>query len=386
MCAAETYFRSHLRHFEKGLHTIRINYCLKRLIAMTIPTLPGITPQTITTSRLTTRVLFTGAQDGIPVLFIHGNASSATYWEETMLALPPQYRGIAPDQRGYGDADRSQKIDATRGMGDLAADAIALLDHLHIQRAHVVGHSLGGSVIWQLLIDHPERFLTVTLAAPGSPFGFGGTKDVDGTPHWSDFAGSGGGVVNPQFAQAMAAGDRGTDNPQASPRNVMNNFYWKPPFKPAREEDLLSSLLSEHVGEREYPGDLTTSPNWPGVAPGVWGPANALSPKYVGDFSRIYAINPKPKILWIRGDSDQIVSDQSLFDLGTLGALGAIPGYPGTDVYPSQPMVSQIRAALEKYQAAGGQYTELVLAECGHTPYIEKPDAFNRAFHAHLAS
>lgn len=352
---------------------------------MPVPTLPGILSPTLTTSRLTTRVLFSGREDGIPVLFIHGNASSATYWEETMLALPPQYRAIAPDQRGYGDADRSRKIDATRGLADLADDAIALLDYLGIAQAHVAGHSLGGAVIWQLLIDHPDRFRTVTLAAPGSPFGFGGSKDLDGTPHWSDFAGSGGGIVNPQFAQAMANGDRGSDSP-VSPRTVMNNFYWKPPFKPSREEDLLSSMISEHIGEREYPGDLVPSSNWPGVAPGVWGPANALSPKYVGDFSRFYRINPKPPILWVRGDSDQIVSDQSLFDLGTLGALGAIPGYPGTDVYPSQPMVSQTRAALEKYQAAGGQYTELVFENCAHTPYIEKPDEFNRAFHAHLNS
>ncbi|MEP7290710.1 MAG: alpha/beta fold hydrolase [Chloroflexota bacterium] len=353
---------------------------------MPIPTLEGITAQTIATSRLTTRVLFSGADDGIPVLFLHGNASSATYWEETMLALPAGYRGIAPDQRGYGDADREVKVDATRGLGDLADDAVALLDTLGVEMAHVAGHSLGGAVIWQLLIDAPERFLTVTLAAPGSPYGFGGTKDVEGTPHWDDFAGSGGGVVNPQFAQAMAAGDRSSDNPQASPRIVMNNFYWKPPFKAAREEALLSSLLSEHIGEREYPGDLLPSGNWPGVAPGVWGPANALSPKYAGDVSRLYRIEPKPPILWIRGDSDQIVSDQSLFDLGTLGALGAVPGWPGAEVYPSQPMVSQIRAVLDKYQAAGGVYSELVLTDVGHTPYLEKPEEFNAAFHALLNS
>jgi pimeloyl-ACP methyl ester carboxylesterase len=351
---------------------------------MPIPILDGITAQQITTPRLTTRVLFSGQDDGIPVLFIHGNASSATYWEETMLALPPGYRGIAPDQRGYGDADRDVKIDATRGMGDLADDAFALLDTLEIDKAHIVGHSLGGAVIWQMLVDAPERILTVTVAAPGSPYGFGGTKDVDGTPTWDDFAGSGGGVVNQQFTQAMAAGDRSTDNPQASPRIVMNNFYWKPPFKAAREEELLSSLISEHVGEREYPGDFAVSANWPGVAPGVWGPANALSPKYTGDVSRLWRIDPKPPILWVRGDSDQIVSDTSLFDLGTLGALGAIPDYPGTDVYPSQPMVSQTRAVLEKYKAAGGDYTELVLENVGHTPYLEAPDAFNSAFHEQL--
>jgi pimeloyl-ACP methyl ester carboxylesterase len=318
---------------------------------MPVPTLPGITAETITTSRITTRVLSSG--EGIPVLFLHGNASSATFWEEVMLALPPGYRAIAPDQRSYGDADPNVKVDATRGTGDLADDAIALLDHLGIDKAHLVGHSMGGSVIWRILMDYPGRVLTVTTVCPGSPFGYGGTKDNEGTPHWPDFAGSGGGIVNKEF-------------------------------RAAREEDLLSSLLSQHVGDQDYPGDFVASPNWPGVAPGIYGPSNMLSPKYVGDINRLYEANPKPPILWIRGSHDQIVSDQSLFEMGTLGMLGVLPGYPGVDVYPPQPMVSQTRAVLEKYAAAGGSYQEVVIEDTGHTPYIEKPEEFNRLFHAHL--
>jgi pimeloyl-ACP methyl ester carboxylesterase len=351
---------------------------------MPVPTLPGITPKTITTTRMTTRVLMSGDDTGIPVLFLHGNASSATYWEETMLALPSGCRAIAPDQRAYGDADPGAKIDATRGLADLADDAAALLDYLDIDKAHIVGHSLGGSVVWQLLMDHASRFLTATVVCPGSPYGYCGTKDLDGTPCYDDFAGSGGGIVNAAFAQRMAAGDRGVDNPQSAPRIVMNTFYWKPPFVPAREEDLLSSLLSAHVGSQDYPGDFVASPNWPGVAPGVFGPSNALSPKYNRQVERLYAIQPKPPVLWVRGSDDQIISDQSLFDVGTLGLLGAIPGHPGADVHPSQPMVSQTRAVLQKYAAAGGRYEEVVIADTGHTPYIEKPDEFNRHFHAFI--
>jgi pimeloyl-ACP methyl ester carboxylesterase len=70
--------------------------------------------------------------------------------------------------------------------------------------------------------------------------------------------------------------------------------------------------------------------------------------------------------------------------MGTLGALGVIPGYPGVDVHPSQPMVSQTRAVLDSYQAHGGTFQEIVLPETGHSPYIERPAAFNAAFHAHL--
>jgi len=346
---------------------------------MSVPTLDGITSRTVSTARLTTRVLFSGPDDGIPVLFVHGNVSSATFWEETMLALPDGFCGIAPDQRGYGEADVSKKIDATRGMGDLADDLIALLDHLGIERAHVVSQSLGGNVVWRLMMDAPERILTVTQIGPGSPYGFGSTKDVNGTPTNDDFAGSGAVLTNPELIRLIGEGDRSADN-QFSPRNVMQASYFKPPFRPAREEDFLSSMLTLHLGEQDYPGDSVPSENWPGFAPGVWGPNNALSPKYMNDPARLYTIDSKPPVLWVRGADDRIVSDQSLTDVGTLGTMGLIPGWPGAEVFPPQPMLGQIRAVLEQY----GAYEEVVFEDCGHSPYIEKPDAFNRVFHEHI--
>jgi pimeloyl-ACP methyl ester carboxylesterase len=89
-------------------------------------------------------------------------------------------------------------------------------------------------------------------------------------------------------------------------------------------------------------------------------------------------ISPRPPVLWIRGDSDQIVSDTSLFDFGFLGQLGAVPGWPGAEVYPPQPMVSQMRSVLDAYQANGGSYREVVFESCGHSPHIEHPGAFRQ--------
>ena len=236
-------------------------------MAKSIPTMEGVTAKTITTNRITTRVLFTGPEDGVPVLFLHGNTSSATWWEETMVALPDGYRGIAPDQRGFGEADLEKKIDATRGMGDLADDAVALLDHLGIEQAHLVGSSLGGYVAWRMMMDYPERFLTVTMADPGSPYGFGGTKDVDGMPTTPDFAGSGGGLSNPELIQRMKDGDRSMDS-QFSPRAVIRALLVKPPFVPPREEELLSSLLSTHTGGPDVPAARVPTPTGPHTAPG----------------------------------------------------------------------------------------------------------------------
>ena len=189
---------------------------------MQVPVMDGITGKTIKSKRIQTRVLFSGPEDGIPVLFLHGNVSSATWWEEVLVSLPEGYRGIAPDQRGFGGADPDAHIDATRGMGDLADDALALLDHLGYAKAHIVGNSLGGMVVWRLLMKASNRFITATLVDPGSPFGFGATRDVDGTPTNPDFAGSGGGLSNPELIRLMKEGEMSAEN-QFSPRAALAN-------------------------------------------------------------------------------------------------------------------------------------------------------------------
>ncbi|CAN5680280.1 hypothetical protein BH24ACT18_BH24ACT18_11590 [soil metagenome] len=81
-------------------------------------------------------------------------------------------------------------------------------------------------------------------------------------------------------------------------------------------------------------------------------------------------------MLWVRGSSDTIVSDASFLDFGTLGRMNLVPGWPGAETFPSQPMVSQTRAVLEDYAAAGGSYREEVLEGCGHTPHVERPEEF----------
>jgi len=349
----------------------------------TVPTLPIITSKMIQTKRINLHVLFSGPVGGTPVVFVHGNFSSSTYWEETMLAMPTQYRCLAPDLRGYGDTE-DKLIDATRGARDWSDDVKALSDEIGPRPGHLIGWSAGAAAIMQFALDYPELTASLTLVAPVSPYGFGGTKGAEGASCYADFAGSGGGVVNPEFVQRIKDNDRSADNPN-SPRNVINAFYYKAGFKAQREEEFLSSALLEKMGADKYPGDMTPSTNWPSVAPGQWGPINAVSPKYFNT-SGLAHLQKKIPVLWVRGDSDQIVSDTSFFDFGTLGQLGFVPGWPGAEVYPPQPMVSQTRAVLEKYKANGGSYTEVVVADAGHSPHIEKPAEFMAALTAHLNS
>jgi pimeloyl-ACP methyl ester carboxylesterase len=338
--------------------------------------LEGLKAAMVPTARLNTHIITSGPEDGEPVLLIHGNVSAARFFEETMLALPARYRVIAPDLRGYGRSE-AKPVDATRGVADLSDDIYALVEALGLDRPHIVGWSLGGSVAIQYAIDHPTALRSLTLLAASSPYGFGGTDGLEGTPNNEEFSGSGGGTANPEFVKLLAAGDRTADSP-TSPRNVMNSFYFRPPFRSAREDVFVGEMLSTVCGAANYPGDLSTTVAWPGIGPGAQGVNNALSPKYLNQVA-FAAIEPRPPVLWVRGDSDQIVSDTSFFDLGFLGQIGAVPGWPGAEVYPAQPMVSQLRALLERYAANGGSYSELVLSECGHAPHIERPAEFNAA-------
>ena len=154
--------------------------------------LPGITAERVPTGRLTMAVLSAAGRAGQPVLFVHGNVSSSLFWQPAMLALPDGYRPLAVDLRGFGETDPAP-VDATRGLGDYADDLAAVIEALGLASVHLVGWSMGGGVVLQYLAERPggHRAASVTLVAPVSPFGFGGTRGIDGTLCDPSGAGSG---------------------------------------------------------------------------------------------------------------------------------------------------------------------------------------------------
>ncbi|MED7929713.1 alpha/beta hydrolase [Nonomuraea sp. LP-02] len=327
----------------------------------------------VTTPRLTQNVLTVEGRDGgEPVLFVHGNVSSAAFWRDQMAALPGRYRPLAVDLRGFGDTEPAP-VDATRGLRDYSDDVLELVETMDLAPVHLVGWSMGGGVVMQALRDRPGVVRSVTLVNPVSPYGFGGTEGVDGRITHPDGAGAGAGGANPDFVARLQSGDLSDESP-TSPRSVFRSSYVK---HPVPDEDFyVRAMLTTRVGEAHYPGDLVASDAWPNVAPGKTGVLNTMSPTYFR-LDDLPEIDPKPPILWIRGADDIIVSDTSLFDLAHLGALGVVPGSPGT---PAQPMVTQTRAVLERY----GAYREAVIAECGHSPHLEHPAEFGRLLAAHL--
>ena len=343
-------------------------------------TLDGVRSRTIETDRLETHLLESGDPDGggDPVVFLHGNVSSSRFYEHVLADLSDEHYAIAPDMRGYGDSE-TKAVDATNGLREFARDLEGLCSTLGFPEPFtLVGWSKGGGGAMRYAIDDPGAVDSLVLVNPVSPYGFGGTKDLEGTPCFDDFAGSGGGIGNDAFVSALAERDRGEEE-ETAPRKILRTFYVDPShtFDEDREESYLTGMLDTVTGDENYPGSATESENWPGVAPGETGVNNALSPKYC-QLEEITEIDSeqKPPILWIRGDSDQIVSNESLFDLGTLGHMGEVPGWPGDDVFPPQPMVDQTRAVFETYEERGGTFEEDVFANAGHSPHVEMPGDF----------
>ncbi len=329
--------------------------------------------RTVETDRLRTHLVETGREDGIPVVLLHGNLSTGRFFAH--LEPPAGYRLIAPDMRGFGDSE-PKPIDATRGLRDWADDTRALVRALGIQRPiHVAGWSTGGAAAAHYAMEHPVTSLT--LIDPVSPYGFGGTR-LDGTACHADYAGSGGGVASPDFVQRLAAGDRSSEA-ATSPRSVMTSSYWSPTHQEPREEELLDELLKSAIGDDFYPGDLTPSGNWPGVAPGTRGIINAISPKYC-NWSGLADLDSKPPILWTYGSEDVVISDSSAWDVGMLGQAGHVPGWPGDDAHPPQPMVSQTAALLERC----GDVRVERFEGSGHFPPIDAAERWSQVFFGFL--
>jgi pimeloyl-ACP methyl ester carboxylesterase len=349
--------------------------------AMNLP--PGVRSKTVKTNRLNMRYIESGPEDGVPVVMIHGNLSTGRFFEHLMPGAPAGYRLIAPDMRGFGDTER-KPIDATRGVRDWADDTFSLVQALGITRpVHLVGWSTGGAAIANYAVDRPAASLT--FVDPVSPYGFGGVN-LDGTPCYPDYAGSGGGTGNPDFTKRIADHDTSSESP-FSPRNVINSSYWAPTHRepPEREDMLVEEVLKSVTGDDGYPGDATPSPNWPTLAPGTRGILNALSPKYC-NWSDIVGVNPKPPVLWTHGTADIVVADGSAWEMGTLGKLGVVPGWPGEDVFPPQLMVTQIRNVLGRYRDSGGQVQIEMFEGSGHGPLFDAAERWSEIFFAFLAS
>ena len=112
-----------------------------------------------------------GEPAGIPVLLLHGISDSWHSYERVLPHLPKSIHAFALTQRGHGDSSRPETGYRFR---DYAADAVAFMDVLALERAVIVGHSLGSTIAQRFAINYPERMLGLVLigsflSLPNSP-------------------------------------------------------------------------------------------------------------------------------------------------------------------------------------------------------------------------
>ncbi|MCR9218906.1 MAG: 3-oxoadipate enol-lactonase [Alphaproteobacteria bacterium] len=110
-----------------------------------------------------------GPEDAPVVLFSHSLAADLTMWEAQQPAfLEAGWRLVRYDMRGHGKSPAPTAAQQRLAMADLADDAVALMDHLGIERVHWVGLSIGGMIGQVMGLRHAERVVSLTLASTTS--------------------------------------------------------------------------------------------------------------------------------------------------------------------------------------------------------------------------
>ena len=113
-----------------------------------------------------------GPEDGPAVLLLHGFPDDRSLWRHQVPALAGRgFRVVVPDQRGFGASDKPTEVGAY-AMPLLVGDALAVLDHLGVERAHVVGHDWGAAVAWALASLAPDRADHLVALSVGHPAAF----------------------------------------------------------------------------------------------------------------------------------------------------------------------------------------------------------------------
>ena len=118
------------------------------------------TRRTVSLDGVTLSILEAGTGD--PVIYVPGVVTTSNIFPKYLAAYSPAYRGIAVDLRGYGD---SEKTLTGSNISQFVKDLIALADRLKIEKPVWVGVSMGGMILQQLALEHPDRVKALVLVS-----------------------------------------------------------------------------------------------------------------------------------------------------------------------------------------------------------------------------
>ncbi len=242
------------------------------------------------TARDGTRLYYEEAGHGTPVIFVHEYAGDYRTWEMQMRYFSRAHRCITYSQRGYPPSDVPS--DGARYSQDIAlADVLALMDALKIDKAHVVGHSMGAYTALHVGIHAPARCISVVAAGCG----WGSTPDVKKREEMKAFAAE----IGKMFAEEgiASAAAKYADAPM---RQAQKN-------KDPRGYAEFARMLADHSAE----GHAHTMFNLQLKRPTLWEMEAALKKFSV-------------PLLIIVGDEDEPCIDGSVFLKRTVPTAGLL--------------------------------------------------------------
>lgn len=105
------------------------------------------------------RMHYVEAGSGETLLFVHGFPENWYSWRHQLEAFAGQYHVVAPDMRGYNETDQCGPYDTDTLQDDL----VALIDHLGVERVHLVGHDWGAGIAWLFAMNHADRLRSLTI-------------------------------------------------------------------------------------------------------------------------------------------------------------------------------------------------------------------------------
>jgi len=234
------------------------------------------------------RLYYEETGQGAPILFAHEFASDYRGWEPQLREFGKRYRCIAYSARGYAPSDVPADGEVY-SYRHVMRDAVAVLDHLKIDKAHLVGLSMGGYTVLQVALNHPARVRSITLAGTGS-----------GSERW---------FTEEFHKNSRALADQFERQGSAAVAASYGNGPSRVPF--ALKDPRGFAEFGRQLAEHDAQGSAHTSRGFQGARPSLY------------DFEDAIRKLATPALIVV-GDEDERCIEPSLFLKATLAASGLV--------------------------------------------------------------